>query len=85
MSSIKESLLTNWSLIRIVRLAIGIWMVGMGIQSKDWAVGLFGGFFLYQAVTNTGCCGSGACYTPPRGRKFNREEPTKEIEYEEVK
>ena len=85
MSRIKESLLTNWSLIRIVRLALGIWMIGWSIQAKDWAMGLFGGFFLYQAVTNTGCCGSGACYTPPRGRRTTTAEATKEIEYEEVK
>lgn len=85
MSRIMSSLAANWSLIRIVRLALVIWMIGWGIQAKDWAMGLFGAFFLYQAITNTGCCGTAACYTPPRSRKSNSAEATNEIEYEEVK
>ena len=84
MSSIKEGLMTNWHLMRIVRLALGVWMAGWGVQAHDWGMGLFGAFFLYQAIANTGCCGTAAC-APPRRRTFTNKEDVKEIEYEEVK
>jgi hypothetical protein len=82
MNSIKQKLFTNWHLMRIMRLAIGLWMLVVGIQTRDWAVGLFSTFFLYQAITDTGCCGSQACNTPSVRKK---EEIVSEIEYEEVK
>ncbi|MEI8280438.1 MAG: hypothetical protein WCG87_11790, partial [Bacteroidota bacterium] len=53
----KERIFNNWHLMRIVRLAIGIWMLVFGIQTSDWFVGLFSAFFIYMAVTDTGCCG----------------------------
>ena len=86
MSTLKEKGLTNWHLVRIMRLGIGVMLVVMAIQAKDWAMGLFGGFFLYQALTNTGCCGSQECYTPSQRQKVNAaqvEDTT--IEYEEIK
>ena len=82
MSALKERLLTNWHLMRIMRLGIGIMMLVMGIQSRDWALGLFSSFFLFQAITNTGCCGSQACNAPVRRSAIKKEA---EIEYEEVK
>ena len=71
MSTIKERLFTNWHLMRIMRLGIGLTMLAMGIQSKDWMLGAFSTFFLYQAITDTGCCGSQACYTPKTKRDIN--------------
>lgn len=87
MSTLKERLFTNWHLMRIMRLGLGVMMIVMGIQNKDWAVGLFSVFFLYQAVTDTGCCGSGACYTPPRHGKKDVAPVVNDgaIEFEEVK
>lgn len=82
MNALKYKLLNNWSIVRIVRLAIGLWLAVLGIQSADWATGLFGGFFLYQALTDTGCCGSGAC-APPRSQKAKGGEET--IDFEEIK
>jgi hypothetical protein len=69
---------------RIMRLAIGVWLLVVGIQTHDWAVGLFSIFFLYQAVTDTGCCGTQGCYTPS-GKTAAKKEGTEDIEYEEVK
>jgi hypothetical protein len=87
MSTFKERLLTNWHLMRIVRLGIGTMMLVMGIQGKDWAMGLFSVFFLYQAVTDTGCCGSRGCSTPPRRGMASPDQAriTDTIEYEEIK
>ncbi len=85
MNSIKQRLLTNWHLMRIMRMAIGIWLLVVAIQTHDWAVGLFSGFFLYQALTDTGCCGSRACYAPDNKTITKTKEITSEIEYEEIK
>ena len=84
MNTLKQRLTTNWTLVRIMRLGIGAMLLTAGIENKDWAMGLFSLFFLYQAVTDTGCCGSQGCYNPPTGRQVDntREE---EIEYEEIK
>jgi hypothetical protein len=68
-----------------MRLALGIMMLVMGVQGKDWAIGLFSIFFLYQAVTDTGCCSSGACYTPPIRKNTNSGTDVTTIEYEEIK
>ena len=69
---------------RVMRLAIGLWLLVAGIQMHDWAAGLFSVFFLYQAVTDTGCCGSSGCAAPTR-RSAGEVKPADEIEYEEIK
>jgi len=81
MSTWKQRLLTNWHLMRIVRLGLGMMMLVMGWQSRDWAIGLFSIFFLYQAATDTGCCGSRGCAQGGR----NYEGQTETVEYEEIK
>ncbi len=85
MSTIKEKLFTNWHVMRILRLAIGVWMLVMAIQTRDWIVGVFSTFFLYQAVTDTGCCGTQACYTPIKRTKEQSPNNISDIEYEEIK
>ena len=85
MNTLKQRMLTNWDLMRIVRLGIGIMMLVMGIQAKDWALGLFSTFFLYQAITGTGCCGSRACDAPVGTSTKNNWKESTPIEYEEVK
>jgi len=71
MNQLKQRLFTNWHFTRIFRLGIGIMLVAAGIQSHDWMMGVVSLFFLYQAVTDIGCCGSQGCYTP-RPRKSIR-------------
>lgn len=85
MNSIKNKLLYNWHLMRLIRLAFGLWLVVLCIKDREWITGLLGAFFLYQAVTDTGCCGSGACYNDKNYKSM--ESPTNIIEtkYEEIK
>ncbi len=85
MSTFRERLTNNWHLGRVMRLGIGIMLIVMGIQSHDWAMGLFSIFFLYQAVTDTGCCGSQGCYAPPRKTRANDAATETVTEYEEIK
>ncbi|MDZ7682796.1 MAG: hypothetical protein U5J63_14045 [Fodinibius sp.] len=53
-----DKLFTNWHLMRWIALAIGLFFIVQGLRYQDWVSGLVGGFFLFQAATNTGClCG----------------------------
>ena len=81
MSALKQRLFTNWHLIRIFRLSIGLMLLAAGIQSRDMIVGLFSTFFLYQAITDTGCCSVKGCYTPSmKMRKETRKTPEVTVE-----
>lgn len=85
MSTLWQRITTNWHFVRIFRTGIGLMMAIMAIQNKDWAIGLFGIFFLYQGVTDTGCCGSGACYNPPTRSNINPgPEHVETVDYEEI-
>lgn len=83
MSSLKQMLGSNWHIMRILRLAVGVWIGIEAISSMQLLPGLVSIFFLYQAITNTGCCGAHACNTPTRTAR--RSAPTEDVEYEEVK
>lgn len=65
MERFKKTLLTGWSLTRVVRLLMSAFIIYMSIAEKNWLVGLVGAVLLYQVVTNTGCC-AGACSLPDR-------------------
>lgn len=70
---------------RFFRLAFGVFFLIEGFRSKDWAMGIVGGWFLYQAVTNTGCCGTTACAAPPvRQSKNAGKQKIETIEYTEI-
>lgn len=88
--TLKQRMLTNWHLGRVMRLAIGLMLLVTGIQGKDWIMGSFSLWFLYQAVTDTGCCGSGGCAPDYRNTSAAKGEPGAKaneevIEFEEVK
>lgn len=61
MEAIRQTLLTNWHFMRWFRLGIGIFMAIQAVQLHDVILGLIGTFFLYQAITNSGCCGARGC------------------------
>lgn len=81
METLKYNLLNNWNVIRTVRLALSLIIIVQAVLMKDVLFGIFGSFFLYQALTNTGCCGANAC-APNIHKATNK---TEEVEYTEVK
>ncbi len=78
---LKNMILSDWHLMRVVRLVFGIFFVIQAFVMKDWLVGVVGAWFSYQAITNTGCCGTSCATTPVSYSK----EKTNDITYEEVK
>ena len=78
----KETLLTNWNFMRILRLGLGIYIAVQAVENQSILSGIFAAFFILQAVTNTGCCGSSGCAVPIKKSNSNQIE---EVEYEEVK
>ena len=78
----KETLLTNWNFMRILRLGLGIYIAVQAVETHSIFSGIFAAFFIFQAVTNTGCCGSSGCAVPV---KKSNSDQIEEVEYEEVK
>jgi len=76
----KNRILSNWTLPRILRVIIGIVIIGLAISRADIATGIIGAIFTAMGVLNIGCCGSGACYTPVKNSKAE----LKDISYKEV-
>jgi len=67
---------------RILRLGLGIYISVQAVENQSMTSMIFAVFFLFQAFSNTGCCGSNGCAVPI---KKNNSGKTEEIEYEEVK
>ncbi len=74
--------LTNWHFMRWLRLGLGLMAGVQAIQLHDSLAGFVSIFFLFQAVTNTGCCGSTVCVAP---QETTSKKEDVEIQYEEVK
>ncbi len=77
-----QTLTTGWNLIRFIRLGLGIFIGVQAILFRDVLSGMVSSFFLIQAATNTGCCGTTGCNT---GIKNNGNQINEEVTFEEVK
>lgn len=79
----KQTLLNNWHPMRWIALVAGVLFAAMGAWHADIISVLLAGFFLFQAVTNTGClCGN--CAVPSQitadpGRNID------DVEFTEIK
>ncbi len=63
MKWLKTLELTDWSLLRVLRLVIGGSLLGEFITGNNWFLLPVAVLFLYQGVFNTGCsaCEQGSC------------------------
>ncbi len=78
----KATLFSGWHFMRWIRLALGLVIGISAFQTHDSISGFIAAFFLFQAVTKTGCCGVNGCATT---NTISKEDTASEIEYEEVK
>jgi hypothetical protein len=56
-----KTIIYGWNLMRALRLVFGLVAIGQAIMTRDWILGLAGGFLLFMALANIGCCGAGGC------------------------
>lgn len=69
-----KAYLKNWDFMRVLRLALGIFIIGQGIVAKDWTFIALGGLFSLMPLLNVGCCGASGCNTPIRKNNGNIED-----------
>lgn len=76
-----NNLLKNWNFMRVLRAALGIYILVQGIQTGVWLYILLGGIFSLTALLNVGCCATGNCsISPPQ--KTNEAE---DVKFEEIR
>jgi hypothetical protein len=67
---IKTIIHTTWGFMRWLRLAIGLYLVLVGITESDIFAGSIGALFTFLALFNQGCgggnCSSGNCDIPKK-------------------
>jgi hypothetical protein len=63
-----KNVLRGWTILRILRFAFGLIIVGQAILSKEWTMVIPGCFLAIMAIANTGCCAFGSCTIPSSGR-----------------
>jgi hypothetical protein len=66
---------------RVLRLAIGIFIVVQSVVSKDWLFVGAGVLLSLMPIMNIGCCSASGCNTPVS--KSNKK--VEDITYEEVR
>lgn len=73
---------SGWHFMRWLRLGLGIIIAFQAIQSHDALLGLISGLFLFQTITNTGCCGTNGCNVSTTKKQSGE---TEDITFEEIK
>lgn len=73
--------LKKWDFMRVLRLALGLFIVVQGIQTKEWLFVILGGLFSLMPLLNMGGCSASGCSTPT-SRKSDKK--TADTTYEEV-
>jgi hypothetical protein len=73
-----NNILSNWTLMRILRLVTGGMVLGQGILTSQWLFAGIGGYLFVMSLLNLGGCSSGVCGVQP----FRGSPPRKETEVE---
>lgn len=85
-SGIKQELFTNWHLMRWIGLAIGLFLGFQAFMYQDGLAAMLSVFFLFQAITNTGCFGSRGCSVPQQDTLDDtRDDQFEDIKFTEIK
>jgi hypothetical protein len=61
-----ETLKQRWDFVRILRLVIGVTVIGQAFIMHEWLLGIGGGMLTTMALLNIGCCGAQGCAVSPR-------------------
>lgn len=69
-----KTILYGLNIMRGLRLVMGLLAIGQAFATKEWILGLAGGFLLFMALANIGCCGANGCTIQPRNKNFHKNE-----------
>jgi hypothetical protein len=75
----RNKILKGWNASRIIRLAIGIAIVGEGIRSRDTTLIIAGLVVSLLPVFNIGCCCGSSCEVP-RSHLTQKQNDVKDVE-----
>jgi hypothetical protein len=78
-----ETILNNWNFMRSLRLVMGLWVIYSSITDNQPLLGVLGALFVYQAIMNLGCCGSGGCNISVKENNANSS--IENVDFEEIK
>lgn len=56
-----QNFFSNWTFMRVVRVLLGIFVIGQGIASKQWIFVALGAVFTLMPLFNVGCCANNNC------------------------
>lgn len=76
---------SNWPLQRLLGLAAGLFFMYQAIWYQEAIPAFLGAFFLFQAITNTGCLGSRSCAVPGPNSSNSVKNEITDIEFTEIK
>lgn len=76
-----QAIFSNWHLMRILRLVLGVMIIVQAVETREWMIGLMGVAFSTMALFNYGCCGVNGCDTTPTSPT---NKSMQEITYERV-
>ncbi|MBS1737914.1 MAG: hypothetical protein JSS98_15125 [Bacteroidetes bacterium] len=76
-----KNYLKTWDFMRVLRLALGIFIIVQGVVARDWLFIGAGVLFSLMPILNIGCCGASGCNTPVRKNTGNVED----VSYEEIR
>ncbi len=81
----KNRILSNWSLMRVIRLVLAGVVLTEAFRSNEVILGLLGVILLTQSVLNVGCCGSSGCDIDHAANKpRSSEKSIEEVTFSEV-
>lgn len=71
---------------RFIRLALALAIIIQAVTSSEMLFAVLGGFLLFQAAFNYGCCGAGGCDINHNNSNAKSSGPTEEVTtFNEVK
>ena len=77
-----QNITTNLNIFRILRLALGLFLMTEAIRTGNWFMTVFAAAMIIMPLLNLGCCAGGNCAVPDQKPSV---EYTDNVEFEEVK
>lgn len=77
-----KNILSNWNFMRILRLAMAIFIIFQGIETAQWLFVIAGIIFALMPIFNVGCCGTSGCNTNQNSKQNSKNQETT---YTEIK